>query len=43
MHVIIVAQHIGEESNDPGWFVGYTEAIQTGFEEFDRIVTVKSA
>jgi hypothetical protein len=23
--------------------VGYTEAIQTGFEEFDRIVTVKPA
>jgi hypothetical protein len=28
MRVIIVAQHIGEESNDPEWFVGYTEAIQ---------------
>jgi hypothetical protein len=28
VRVIIVAQHIGEESKDPKWFVGYSEKIQ---------------
>jgi hypothetical protein len=30
VRVIIAAQHIGEESNDPGWFVADTERIQNG-------------
>jgi len=34
VRVIIVAQHIGEESNDPRWFVGYSENYpETGLEE----------